>query len=222
MSSSLPPGWSIPPSEQWIPRAATSILAAGEGNRHDVVPLVWLVAAHGGAGVSTLCQWWDFVGDADGRWPEKDTYPTVVVVAKTTMESLGACDTQVRSVVAGATTCVFLGVVVVDPQPRLPRRVEHRLTSLAATVEYAGGRLWRIPYYAGLVEVLVAELPTWSLGGPEEVAARHSRRRFREDVTQVVPEAVRQVGREIAEAALGCLRAGKETSVLVHEERTSW
>lgn len=109
VSSALPPGWSVPPREEWLPCRGEPLLVAGEGNSHDVVPLVWLVAAHGGAGVSTLCQWWDFVGDAGRMWPDKDTYPAACLVAKATMESLGACDKQVRSVVAGATACLFFG-----------------------------------------------------------------------------------------------------------------
>ena len=203
--STLPPGWSVPPEETWLPRARKPLLPPGEGNAHDVVPLVWLVAAHGGAGVSTLCQWWDFVGDATRQWPECDSYPVALVVAKATMEGLSAADTQVRSAVAGATSCLLLGVVVVETLPRLPRRVSHRLTSLEATVEYAGGHMWRIPYYAGIIEVMIADLPTWSLDEePVEQGSRHRPRRG--DVASQVPQVVRDVGRLIAQEAIRLLR----------------
>lgn len=204
VSSALPPGWSVPPREEWLPCRGEPLLVAGEGNSHDVVPLVWLVAAHGGAGVSTLCQWWDFVGDAGRMWPDKDTYPAACLVAKATMESLGACDKQVRSVVAGATACLFLGVVIVDPLPKLPRRVQHRVSSLVATVEYAGGRVWRIPYCAGLVEVVIADLPTWSLSSCPPAGKL---RRWRGDVTCDIPDVVARVGFEIAQEAMKRLRS---------------
>ncbi len=56
-------------------------------------PAVWLVGAHGGAGVSTLAHYWDFAGDARQQWPcgtdreRESPYVVVVVCGKPSKDS---------------------------------------------------------------------------------------------------------------------------------------
>ncbi|MFZ2177592.1 MAG: hypothetical protein WAW17_26910, partial [Rhodococcus sp. (in: high G+C Gram-positive bacteria)] len=53
-------------------------------------PLVWLLGAHGGAGISTLGHVLDFAGECGRKWPAPfdGESPFVVIVARERVDSL--------------------------------------------------------------------------------------------------------------------------------------
>ncbi len=57
-------------------------------------PAVWLLGAHGGSGVSTLAQYWDFADDAQRQWPcgnaREIESPYAVVVCRETIQACPA------------------------------------------------------------------------------------------------------------------------------------
>lgn len=126
---------------------------------------VWLLAAHGGAGVSTLCQWVSRAGDAVGRWPggHGQQSPFVIIVAEESVRGLARAHALARQYAANAAgpTAHLLGVVTVARVPgKRPQAVRHQRELLTGLVD----QLWSIPFVPGLNELALSDLPSWELG----------------------------------------------------------
>jgi len=132
--ASAPPGIVTPP-----PRAAML------GWRREPAPSragdhVWLLGAHGGAGVSTLRRSLEQAGilaaDAGRAWPMVDGRP-VIVVARTHGRGLAAAQAAALQYLSGHTPpdTVLLGCVLVPDGPgKLPRATSGAARSLVSSV----------------------------------------------------------------------------------------
>lgn len=163
-------------------------------------PGLWLLGAHGGAGVSTLCRWIGPAGDAQGCWPGGHKHsPFVVLVAEESVRALGCAHALVRQYATGGagSHARLLGVVTVARVPgRRPQQVRQRRDVLAGLLAQINGaaQLWAVPFVAGLNTVELDELPTWSLGEPPSTKKRPP-------VREAVPPAVADLGTDLIEAA---------------------
>lgn len=168
----------------------------------DGSPGLWLLGAHGGAGVSTLCRWIGPAGDAQGRWPggHGQQSPFVVVVAEESVAGLNRAHGLVRQYATGGagSGAQFLGVATVSRLPgRRPQQVRQRRDVLAGLLTQISGEaahLWAIPFVSGLTTVELGELPVWSLGESPTQKKRPAPR-------EAVPAAVADFGTELIDAA---------------------
>lgn len=102
--------------------------------------MLWLVAAHGGAGVSTLCRSAPgLFASAGRRWPQG---ACCAVVARTSAGGLLAAQGVLTDWAAGhAGTARLLGLILIDDAPgRLPKP----LADLAHLVSGGAPAAWRI------------------------------------------------------------------------------
>lgn len=177
---------------------ATESLAS----REETAPAFWCVAAHGGAGATTLSHLWAPAGDAGQRWPAADEYTTCVVVCRSTMSGLDAAHSVIlQAERTDELGCTLLGVVVVADAPG---KVSKPLKQKLAVLEELA-TLWHIDYHPGLREHLPHDLATWE-PTPEAVAVK--KRRKIPPVTEEVPAQVADIGHAIFLAAY---QAAKDT-----------
>jgi hypothetical protein len=132
--ASAPPGLVTPPPHE-----------AMLGWRREPAPSrpedrLWLLGAHGGAGVSTLRRCLEQAGipaaDAGRAWPVPDERP-VLVVTRTHGRGLAAAQAAARQYLAGYAPpgTVLLGCVLVPDGPgRLPRHITAAARSLVSAV----------------------------------------------------------------------------------------
>lgn len=165
-------------------------------------PGLWLLGAHGGAGVSTLCQWIGPAGDALGRWPggHGNQSPFVVLVAEESVTALSKAHVLVRQYATGGagSRVQLLGVITVARVPgRRPQQVRQRRDVLAGLLAEIGGgaaQIWSVPFVSGLTTVATDELPVWSLGQPAPAKKRPGLR-------EAVPPTVADLGTDLIDAA---------------------
>lgn len=157
-------------------------------------PAFWLVAAHGGAGVTTLAHLWAPAADARRGWPAADRYPQVVVVARTHRSGLNAAHLLLRQAAAGLIGgCALLGLVTVaDHDGSLPTSLRRRRD----VVEELAPHSWHIPFLPPLRLLTPDQLPQWS---PRDKAPPPENRRFarKPDPTEQVPAEIADIGAEI-------------------------
>lgn len=159
-------------------------------------PAIWLLGAHGGAGVSTLAAQWAPAGDALGGWPAMDTPNFVVIVARMHMTGLEAAHrlcVQHRSGQAGG--CSLLGVVTVAAGPGKPAST---LANRRELVADAAGAHWHIDWRPELLTLPPSRLAQWMPSDPEI-----DKTTFRKSagVTEMVPPQIAQVGADIFDTA---------------------
>lgn len=113
----VPAGLRIPPVDRQAPVHTEPIAGVGRA------PVMWLLGAHGGAGVSTLARVWAPAADAHGGWPAHDRYRSVIVVARTHRTGLAAAHDLLLQSAAGLTGgCTVLGLALVPDAPGSCRR----------------------------------------------------------------------------------------------------
>lgn len=173
---------------------------------HQWSPLVWLVGAHGGAGVSTLAHSIAPCGDAGQQWPVHDQFPWCVIVARSTRSGVEAAhDAALQAQVGKAGHCRVLGVILVDDAPgKTPKSVEQKITVVKKVVPM----IWRVPYFPQWREVLNDELPVWSPlddhdDEPQQdhSVARFARKKKTPSALEVVPAIVQTIGQEMIDLA---------------------
>lgn len=164
-------------------------------------PGLWLLGAHGGAGVTTLCRWIGPAGDAQGRWPggHARQSPFVVLVAEESVTALTRVHALVRQfATGGAGSAQLLGVITVARVPgRRPQQVRQRrdvLAGLLTQISNGALHMWAVPFVPGMTTVAVDELAVWSLGQAPTTKKRPSLR-------ETVPPAVAELGTELIDAA---------------------
>ncbi|MCX5042505.1 hypothetical protein OG921_04875 [Aldersonia sp. NBC_00410] len=157
-------------------------------------PAVWLLGAHGGAGVSTLAHVLAPAGEAGGRWPAHypEESPFVILVARETVPGLLRAHGLLRQHAAGlAGPARVLGLVTVADRPgRIPAAVRQTRDLAAGLVEHA----WRVAWIEQYpLTHDVTTLPVWSPLDPPPVkpAPKH---------TPVVPREVTALGAAIHDA----------------------
>lgn len=161
-------------------------------------PVAWAVAAHGGAGATTLGRVLAPVGDAGSQWPVHDEFTYCVVVCRSTRTGLDAAQSAVLQAQSGhAAQCQVLGVVIVADAPgRVPKPLVRRELVLEEL-----STVWRVPYLSGIRESNVADLAVWQ---PQPNAADDDvqrGRRKKQAVTEDVPQVLAQLGEDIFQAA---------------------
>lgn len=153
-------------------------------------PAVWLVGAHGGAGVSTLAHMWRPFGDAGRTWPAADTNTACVVVARSTHAGLeAAAQTVLAAEKQENGGCTVLGVIVVADAPgKLPKQLGSRLPVIEALVP-----VWHLPYVPGIRLSERGSLASWN-PGDEIVTGRKAKKL---PVHDAVPAQFADVAEEI-------------------------
>lgn len=125
-------------------------------------PAVWLLGAHGGAGVSTLAQYWEFADDAKYQWPCGDDRevesPYVVVVCRETIQGLSSAHDLILEHRRRELSSELLGLVTVaNAAGPLPKDVRQ----LRAIVTGAVAAHWSIGWHRFLASAARSSLPTW-------------------------------------------------------------
>lgn len=125
-------------------------------------PAVWLLGAHGGAGVSTLAQYWDFAEDARHQWPCGDARetesPYAVVVCRETIQGLSSAHDLILEHRNRGLACELLGLVTVANAPGQPPKEVRQLRSI---VTGAVAAHWAIGWHRFLASAARSSLPTW-------------------------------------------------------------
>ncbi|MBM4605661.1 hypothetical protein GS575_23615, partial [Rhodococcus hoagii] len=158
------PGATMPPAADCAP------IWNGPVERDELTParpLVWLLGASGGCGVSSLTRSIAYAGDCQRAWPgyigdfaDADS-PLVVIVCRTTMHSVQRAHSLLLQHAAGGTPdgTQILGVVMVaDTDRRLSSPVKIR----KAVVESLAGTAWHVPWLEPWRITPPRDLPEWS------------------------------------------------------------
>ena len=121
-----------------------STLGRRELTREERLVPVWLVAAHGGAGVSTIVGLMHRVGDAGGAWPiaGEGQQARVVLVARESWTGLGAARRALTEWVGGRVPVHLEGLLLVAAQPGAPPKELRELAELVRS--QANGAVWRL------------------------------------------------------------------------------
>ncbi|NKY88886.1 hypothetical protein HGA07_25125 [Nocardia veterana] len=143
-------------------------------------PLVWLMGAHGGAGVSTLSRMLAPAADCGRQWPAVlgGESPFIVLVARETIEGLSRAHHLLRQWHSGLAgdRSVLLGLVTCAYQSgRQPKQIRQYLDVMWDLVPEDGR--WRIEWQPTWPLTEMKELPVWTPGsiapakGPDPLAA---------------------------------------------------
>ncbi len=136
-------------------------------HREQRAPAIWLLGAHGGAGVSTLAHMLAPAAECGRRWPAGvgGESPFVVVVARETIEGLGRAHDLLRQFHCGLTghNTVLAGLITCAHRPgRPPRAIRRYLDVLGDLVPEACR--WRVDWQDDWPLTDIGQLPTWSPG----------------------------------------------------------
>ncbi|MFI7524484.1 hypothetical protein [Nocardia salmonicida] len=130
-------------------------------------PAIWLLGAHGGAGVSTLAQMLALAADCNRRWPAAmgGESPFTVIVARETIEGLARAHDLLRQYHCGliAGSPVLVGLVTTAHQPGKPPRPIRRYIDVISDLVPEAGR-WRIDWQDDWPVTAMHDLPTWAPG----------------------------------------------------------
>lgn len=129
-------------------------------------PLVWLLGAHGGAGVSSLARSLAPAADCHRMWPAvlHGESPFVVLVARETIGGLTAAHDALRQYhcgQAGPGRVILLGLITVAHQPgRVPAPIRRYLGVISDLLPKDGR--WRIGWQPAWPLTPLDELPEWN------------------------------------------------------------
>ncbi|WP_429424883.1 DUF6668 family protein [Nocardia sp. GAS34] len=159
-------------------------------------PLFAVVAAHGGAGATTLAQWWAHAADGGRAWPASgETTQRVVIAARTCMPGLASAADRLREWHAGlAPDGVTVEALVLTPMRpgRLPAPVRRYRDTIAELLNH--DTVLTIDWHEDLIALEPGELAVYTPSDPAP-----ARRRFRRTppLTTSVPPEVYRVGAAI-------------------------
>ncbi|MBJ7287558.1 hypothetical protein [Williamsia sp.] len=171
----------------------------GRGEFSAEQPLLWLLGAHGGAGVSVLTASIAPAGDCDRTWPdaapETGDSPLVVIVARTHLSGLRRAYDLISQYHAGGTGAYgqLLGVITVADSDR-PLRPEVR-TELAV-LEAAAPAHWHVGWIEPWRSMTPDQLPSLAPGQPLP-----EDKRDRRDFSITPPEPIRDLQANLLAAA---------------------
>ena len=191
-SESPVPGWLAVPSKD----RSAPIWDAPVPRPSGPDPVIWLLGAHGGAGVSTLESVWAPAADSRRGWPAADAAPFVVVVARMHAAGLDAahqlCLQHQGGEVGG---CELLGLVTVAATPGKPAVSLSRRREIVAA---AAGASWHIDWMPELLTATTSELAEWTPGYTAPALKRLSRPA---PATEAVPPSMATTAAELFAAA---------------------
>ncbi|NNH73660.1 hypothetical protein HLB23_28055 [Nocardia uniformis] len=131
-------------------------------------PMVWLLGAHGGAGVSTLERVLAPAADAQRRWPAvlDGESPFVVIVARETLDGLARAHELLRQHRAGnAGPSHVLGLITCAHQPgRVPLDIRRYRRVIDELVPEGGS--WRVGWQPAWPLTQRSDLPVWRPDSP--------------------------------------------------------
>lgn len=155
-SSDSVPGWLAVPTESDRAPVWDSPVPRTSGR----APVIWLLGAHGGAGVSTLESMWAPAADSRRGWPAADAAPFVVIVARMHAAGLDAAHRLcLQHQAGGAGGCTLLGLVTVAAAPGKPAVSLARRRELVAVAAEAS---WHIDWIPELLTANASELTSWT------------------------------------------------------------
>ncbi|MCQ9334512.1 hypothetical protein NQ042_10590 [Corynebacterium phoceense] len=162
-------------------------------------PLIWLIAAHGGAGATFLARSLAPFGDAGQFWPVKDKYPWCVVVARTTRTGLEAAhDLVLQEQSNKSGGCRVLGIILVADAPgKTPKSIEQRISVLEKTVP----TIWRVGYFEDWRESTLEDLPQWSPLDEEPEDEKGKFWKKKKENPNVVHRELRDIGQDLVDRA---------------------
>lgn len=159
-------------------------------------PAMWLLGAHGGAGVSTLEAMWAPAASSRRGWPAADAAPFVVVVARMHAAGLDAAHQLCLQHQAGQVGgCALLGLVTVAAAPGKPAVSLTRRRELVAA---AAGTSWHIDWVPELLTATASELAQWQPGYTAPAVKRLAKPPH---PTEVVPASAVAAAEDIFSAA---------------------
>lgn len=167
-------------------------------------PPKWAVmAAHGGAGASTLTRWWPETADTHGSWPgHPDTTQLVVLAARDCMPGLVAAATRLREWHAQLAPdgVVVVGLVLSAVRPgRVPAPV-HRYRDILAPL--VAGAVYEIGWHDGLVSLEYDDIV------PCEPPPGTPAPRRRPSLTTAAPDDVTRIAVQITHSITGLRKTG--------------
>ena len=168
-------------------------------------PLVWLLGAHGGAGISTLGHVLDFAGECGQKWPGPfdGESPFVAIVARERVGSLDQAGDLLRQHIAGtAGSSTVIGLITIADRPgtKIPKEIDHTRQIVSGLAPAT----WRIGWIEHFTRVRnPRELPVWSHGDPPP----ENRKRAAEDPT-VVPSEIAEIAGALRESIIRRLNPG--------------
>lgn len=170
----------------------------GEENGDQPAPAVWLVGAHGGAGVSTLSHIWAPMGDAGQAWPAGVENPYCVLVCRSTKVGLERAHQAALQARAGhAGDIMLLGIAIVADRPgKIPKALNRKIGVIEQHF-----RIWRIPYLEAIRVADIGELAVWEPGYEMPDRKKRSRRKT-PPVTDVPAAEVIAVAENIFDSAV--------------------
>lgn len=196
-SSNSVPGWLAVPTESNRAPVWDSPVPRSAGR----APVVWLLGAHGGAGVSTLESIWAPAADSRRGWPAADQAPFVVVVSRMHSTGLDAAHRLCLQHQAGAVGgCKLLGLVTVAAAPGKPAVSLSRRRELVAA---AAGQSWHIDWIPELLTTPSRDLAQWRPGYTAAAVKRLSRP---PSATEAVPPSLVSAGAAVFDAAAAAWR----------------
>ena len=192
-------------TEAMLPVAEEPLVVAKSG---QMAPAVWLVAAHGGAGATSLSHVWEPMGDAGQQWPAADEHPWCVVVCRSTKTGLEKAHQAVLQAWADRTGgCEVLGVVVVADAPgKLPKSLARKIAVIEEIVE-----IWHVPYLTELRLAEAEELASWQPGAAAPERRRMTMKRA-VPATEKVPAVLAAVAEEVFSSAMAAHKAQSPTN----------
>ncbi|NUS43464.1 MAG: hypothetical protein HOQ24_07240 [Mycobacteriaceae bacterium] len=156
------------------------------------------MAAHGGAGASTLTRWWPMTADTGGAWPASpDTTQLVVLAARECMPGLAAAATRLREWHAQLAPdgVVVVGLVLSAARPgRVPDPVRRYCDIVSPLV---AGAIYRIGWHDDLVSLERGDLSPYDPSVPRPPARR--RAGLASSAPRDVCRAAQQITQSIAE-----------------------
>lgn len=168
-------------------------------------PLVWLLGAHGGAGVTTLAHLLGPAADCYRRWPAvlDGESPYVVIVARETVIGLGAADALLRQHHAGlAGDSNLIGLITVAARPgRIPAPIRRDRDLYAELADHD----WHVAWHEAFTLAPHAALPQWIPAEDSVIGKRTAR-----DDLAIVPADVCELGRDVV-AAITEIEQGRQS-----------
>ncbi len=176
-----------PPEQRRAPIWDRPIPSAGRA------PLVWLLGAHGGAGVTTLERLLAPAADCERKWPavlDRES-PYVAVVARETISGLGHAHDRLRQHHAGfGGPSEVIGLITVAARPgRMAPEIRRYRDIVSALTPH----IWRVQWQEEWTLVEPHQLPEWRPG--DSAPARR-----RVDPLDEVPAEIRELGDHVVAA----------------------
>ncbi|WP_157120968.1 hypothetical protein [Nocardia miyunensis] len=159
-------------------------------------PLFAVVAAHGGAGATTLARWWAHAADSGRAWPASgETTQRVVIAARTCMPGLAAAADRLREWRAGLTPeGVTVEALVLTPMRsgHVPAPVRRYRDTITGLLDH--DTVFTLGWHDELISVEPSELAVYT---PSDPPPRRHRWHRAPALTASVPPEVYRVGAAI-------------------------